>query len=110
MLSRSVREMAIIEPVAAGVQRSSTVAPLAVVPTQVPLIQPTCAIVAFAGLTAAAADAESAGVDAAYREVTTIKGHDAFLIEWDQLTAILAGTLDDGIARTEVQAGLAIPA
>ena len=56
------------------------------------------------------ADASAAGVDATYREVTTIKGHDAFLIEWDQLTAILAATLDDGIARSAAQAGLAIPA
>ena len=47
-LSLRVREIAIIEPVAAGVQRSSAVAPPLVVPIHVPEIQPTCAIVAFA--------------------------------------------------------------
>lgn len=57
------------------------------------------------------ADAEEADVQVAYREVTTIKGHDAFLIEWDQLTAILAEALDDGVARsTHQQEVLALPA
>ena len=45
------------------------------------------------------ADAIAAGVESTYREVTTIKGHDAFLTEWDQLTAILADALADGIER-----------
>jgi homoserine acetyltransferase len=30
---------------------------------------------------------------AAYREIRSTKGHDAFLVEWDQLTAILSETL-----------------
>ena len=34
--------------------------------------------------------AAAAGVDARYREIRSTKGHDAFLVEWDQLTALLA--------------------
>ena len=57
------------------------------------------------------ADAAEADVQVAYREVTTIKGHDAFLIEWDQLTTILAEALDDGVARSAHQREvLALPA
>lgn len=37
--------------------------------------------------------ADEAGVMAAYREIRSTKGHDAFLVEWDQLTAILRETL-----------------
>jgi len=37
--------------------------------------------------------ANEAGMDAAYREILSTKGHDAFLVEWDQLTAILAEAL-----------------
>ena len=33
--------------------------------------------------------ATAAGVDARYRELHSTKGHDAFLVEWDQLTTIL---------------------
>ena len=33
--------------------------------------------------------ATAAGVDARYREIGSTKGHDAFLVEWDQLTALL---------------------
>jgi homoserine O-acetyltransferase/O-succinyltransferase len=29
------------------------------------------------------------GVNARYREITSAAGHDAFLIEWDQVEAIL---------------------
>ena len=37
--------------------------------------------------------ARGAGVDATYRELHSTKGHDAFLVEWDQLTAILREAL-----------------
>jgi homoserine O-acetyltransferase len=36
----------------------------------------------------------AAGVDAAYRHLNSTKGHDAFLVEWDQLTAILREALE----------------
>ncbi len=44
--------------------------------------------------------AAGAGVDAVYREIASSKGHDAFLIEWDQLTRFLAEALADGLARS----------
>lgn len=44
-------------------------------------------------------EAVGAGVEAAYREISSSKGHDAFLIEWEQLTAFLRDALADGIAR-----------
>ncbi len=37
--------------------------------------------------------ASSAGVESAYREISSTKGHDAFLVEWDQLTAFLREAL-----------------
>jgi homoserine O-acetyltransferase len=37
--------------------------------------------------------ATAAGMDAAYRELNSTKGHDAFLVEWDQMAAILAEAL-----------------
>ena len=37
--------------------------------------------------------ASGAGVDARYREVHSTKGHDAFLVEWDQLTALIREAL-----------------
>ena len=37
--------------------------------------------------------AREAGMDAAYREILSTKGHDAFLVEWDQLATILAEAL-----------------
>jgi homoserine acetyltransferase len=32
-------------------------------------------------------------MDAAYREILSNKGHDAFLVEWDQLETILSEAL-----------------
>jgi homoserine O-acetyltransferase/O-succinyltransferase len=52
--------------------------------------------------------AAAAGVEATYRQIRSSKGHDAFLIEWDQLGEILRDTLADGIGRA-VRSG-AIPA
>ena len=37
--------------------------------------------------------AAAAGVDADYREIRSTKGHDAFLVEWDQLTTLLQEAL-----------------
>jgi homoserine O-acetyltransferase len=37
--------------------------------------------------------AAAAGADARYRDLVSSKGHDAFLVEWDQLTAILIEAL-----------------
>ena len=34
-------------------------------------------------------EARMAGVDARYREIRSTKGHDAFLVEWDQLSMLL---------------------
>ena len=39
--------------------------------------------------------ATAAGANARYREIRSSKGHDAFLVEWDQLTALLRETLGD---------------
>ena len=38
--------------------------------------------------------ASAAGVETAYREITSNKGHDAFLVEWDQMTAVIRELLD----------------
>ncbi|MDQ2935085.1 MAG: alpha/beta fold hydrolase [Chloroflexota bacterium] len=37
--------------------------------------------------------ARSAGADVTYREITSDKGHDAFLVEWNQLSSILREAL-----------------
>lgn len=37
--------------------------------------------------------ARAAGIDAAYHEIRSTKGHDAFLVEWDQLTEIIGVAL-----------------
>jgi homoserine O-acetyltransferase/O-succinyltransferase len=37
--------------------------------------------------------AKEAGMDAVYREIRSTKGHDAFLVEWEQLQTILAEAL-----------------
>ena len=39
--------------------------------------------------------ARDAGVAATYRESRSTKGHDAFLVEWDQLSRLLRGALND---------------
>ncbi len=39
--------------------------------------------------------AATAGVDASYREIRSTKGHDAFLVEWDQLADLLAEAVGD---------------
>jgi homoserine O-acetyltransferase len=44
-------------------------------------------------------EAAAAGIDAGYVEIETTKGHDGFLIEWDQLTRLLGTALADGLAR-----------
>lgn len=45
------------------------------------------------------AAAAEAGVETAYREIASTKGHDAFLVEWPQLTAILGEALAAAIAE-----------
>jgi len=37
--------------------------------------------------------AAQAGIAARYREIRSTKGHDAFLVEWDQLTTLLREAL-----------------
>ncbi len=44
--------------------------------------------------------AAAAGVDAGYREIRSTKGHDAFLVEWEQLAAIVSAVLADGVRRS----------
>lgn len=46
----------------------------------------------------------AAGVDASYREIASDKGHDAFLVEWDQLTTILCEALERGESRVAASA------
>jgi homoserine acetyltransferase len=43
-------------------------------------------------------------VEAAYREIASDKGHDAFLVEWDQLNAILSEVLERGESRVAASA------
>ncbi|MBA2720408.1 MAG: alpha/beta fold hydrolase [Chloroflexi bacterium] len=48
--------------------------------------------------------AAQAGVAARYREIRSTKGHDAFLVEWEQLEAILGEALGDEAQRPAPQA------
>ncbi len=48
--------------------------------------------------------ASAAGVEASYREIASDKGHDAFLVEWDQLTVILSEVLERGEAPVAASA------
>ncbi|HLO34967.1 MAG TPA: hypothetical protein VK194_02755, partial [Candidatus Deferrimicrobium sp.] len=43
--------------------------------------------------------ATRAGASARYREIRSTKGHDAFLVEWDQLAVLLGEALGDGSPR-----------
>ena len=43
--------------------------------------------------------ATTAGVRATYREVSSTKGHDAFLVEWPQLTEIIGETLGEVLSE-----------
>jgi homoserine O-acetyltransferase len=47
--------------------------------------------------------ASAAGIDARYREIESTKGHDAFLVEWDQLTTLLREALASGRPDAERQ-------
>ena len=49
--------------------------------------------------------ARSAGADATYREIRSDKGHDAFLVEWDQLTEILGEALTRCRGSDRIAAG-----
>jgi homoserine O-acetyltransferase/O-succinyltransferase len=48
--------------------------------------------------------ARSAGAEAAYREIQSDKGHDAFLVEWDQLTEMLREALSREVERVAASA------
>ncbi|MEO6578460.1 MAG: alpha/beta fold hydrolase [Candidatus Limnocylindria bacterium] len=48
--------------------------------------------------------ARAAGADAEYRELASDKGHDAFLVEWDQLAAILGDSLATSDERVAASA------
>jgi len=54
-------------------------------------------------------EAAAAGVDAGYRELESIKGHDAFLTEWDQLARILGEALANGLAHAARREMHAVP-
>jgi len=48
--------------------------------------------------------ARSAGADASYREIRSDKGHDAFLVEWDQVTSFLREALERAEERVAASA------
>jgi homoserine O-acetyltransferase len=47
--------------------------------------------------------ARAGGVQTTYREIRSNKGHDAFLVEWDQLTTLLREALASGRPDAERQ-------
>jgi homoserine O-acetyltransferase len=55
-------------------------------------------------------EAVGAGVEAVYREISSSKGHDAFLIEWEQLTGFLRDALEDGLARRAARSDVPLAA
>ena len=48
--------------------------------------------------------ARAAGLDAAYRDIRSDKGHDAFLVEWDQIADLLREAIGSQEARIEATA------
>ena len=42
--------------------------------------------------------ARAAGAETSYREISSDKGHDAFLVEWDQVTEIISDALAEEVA------------
>jgi homoserine O-acetyltransferase/O-succinyltransferase len=48
--------------------------------------------------------AVAAGLDARYREIASDKGHDAFLVEWDQLSVILDEALEGSAVEGRIAA------
>jgi homoserine acetyltransferase len=48
------------------------------------------------------ATAAAEGTHARYRELRSTKGHDAFLVEWDQLAEIVAEVLGEALAPRSV--------
>jgi homoserine O-acetyltransferase len=55
------------------------------------------------------AAAEASGVAAQYREIRSTKGHDAFLVEWDQLAAIMREALGEGAGSSDGATSVATP-
>jgi homoserine O-acetyltransferase len=53
------------------------------------------------------AAASAAGVGGRYREIRSTKGHDAFLVEWDQLAVIIGEALDVGRQRARANSAVA---
>lgn len=47
--------------------------------------------------------AVAAGLTATYRQIHSTKGHDAFLVEWDQLNGLLGGVLVTGAPSAPVE-------
>ncbi|MDA8237723.1 MAG: homoserine O-acetyltransferase [Chloroflexi bacterium] len=52
--------------------------------------------------------AAAAGADARYRELRSAKGHDAFLVEWEQLAALVGEVLGDELVARPARATSAV--